>query len=316
MILPRDEVHLWYAVPESVEGEERQAAARALLTATEEEQRHRYRFERDRTLFLATRMLVRTTLSLYADVAPRDWRFTVGEHGRPEIGWPLTAPPLQFNLAQTNGLVVCAVGRGRPLGVDVENLSREAPIGLIDRVFAPSEAAAFHELPADLRTERFFEHWTLKESYVKARGLGLSLPLEQIAFRLFPERPPRVAFGPEITDEPDSWQFVQLRPTRWHTVALCVQAGEEHGITVVPRWEQASAAVTAAAPWRPAPSTKPDAVQKPPSVTTAERRKRFVDNDRRPVVMSPHQSAVSRAPQRDISTVPFAPGNWETSKSM
>jgi phosphopantetheinyl transferase len=96
--------------------------AETLMTPEEHERYRRFRFERDRRMFLATRALVRTVLTRYATtVAPGDWRFAAGEHGKPRIAGPAVEPAIHFNLSNTPGLVVCAISIAHEvLGVDAE----------------------------------------------------------------------------------------------------------------------------------------------------------------------------------------------------
>ena len=140
------------------------------MTADERARHMRFRFERDRRLFLATRLLVRTALSGDAQVVPGDWRFVADRSGKPHIESPAVTPALHFNLANTPGLVVvCAVSVAHELiGVDVERIDRADFIGLADRYFSVAEAAALGARAPAERPRRFFEDWTLKESYVKA----------------------------------------------------------------------------------------------------------------------------------------------------
>ena len=94
------------------------------------------------------------------------------------------------HLSNTTGLVVCAVSRDCVIGIDVENIARTLDADeLAPSVFAPAELADFRRSGLEDRRNRFFSYWTLKESYIKARGRGLSLPLDAFWFehwRLIP----------------------------------------------------------------------------------------------------------------------------------
>jgi 4'-phosphopantetheinyl transferase len=222
------QVDLWTCFYETASPEALVAYER-LLTPDERARQRRFHFERDRTMFLATRALARTALSAYADVAPADWRFALGTHGKPRIASPLPAAKLSFNLSNTSGLVICGVSLHEPLGVDAEDLHRAGEtLGIADRFFSPSEVRALRGLPAEQQRERFFALWTLKESYIKARGLGLSLPLDQFSFSFGGEDGEGgsidIAFDPRLADAPARWQFVTLRPSARHRVAVAVDA--------------------------------------------------------------------------------------------
>jgi 4'-phosphopantetheinyl transferase len=198
----------------------------SLMSDQERIRYKRYRFEKDRRLHLVARALVRTTLSRYADVEPMQWRFAANPYGRPEIEKGADIPPLRFNLAHTDGFVICGVALERDVGVDVENHERVAKTaGISKRFFSPLEYDDLSRLPREQRRERFFHYWTLKESFIKAHGLGLSLPLGRFSFHLSGRLPLRVSFDPRLEDDPDQWQFWLMQPTSRHSMAVSLKKG-------------------------------------------------------------------------------------------
>jgi 4'-phosphopantetheinyl transferase len=181
-------------------------------------------FEKDRRAFLLTRALVRTMLSRYAPLSPSEWRFITNVHGRPEIlDRPDAVPDLRFNISHTNGLIACAVTIGREVGVDVEHIGRHLTHDIAGRHFAPAEVADLRRLSDEEQRTVFYDYWTLKESYIKARGFGLALPLGDFAFKLNPPAPPTISFEPALKDDPGTWQFLQEWPTPTHRLALAVR---------------------------------------------------------------------------------------------
>ena len=181
----------------------------------------RFHFENDRHRYLITRALVRTVLSRYAPIAPKDWIFENTPYGRPQIAnrHPL-AKRLGFNVSHSKGLVVLMVGLDRAVGIDTESIARNAPLDVAERFFSPHEVASLQRLPRDAQAFRFWELWTFKESYIKARGMGLSLPLEQFSIELAVESTVAIAFD-GIADTPGAWQLWQYRPDPHHLVAVC-----------------------------------------------------------------------------------------------
>ena len=136
---------------------------------------------------------------------PEAWRFSVTGHGKPILANSPSALVPRFNLAHTAGLVACAFSRDFEVGIDVENRQRTVNLDVARRFFAPAEVAYLEQAPEDRREDIFLLFWTLKEAYIKARGLGLSLPLEQFAFTL--GDPPQIAFAPAMRDDPSCWRF-------------------------------------------------------------------------------------------------------------
>jgi 4'-phosphopantetheinyl transferase len=221
--LPPAEAHLWYERVDEAYDETRLRKWRSLLSPEELERHGRYAFEHGRLEYLVTRVLVRTVLGRYAGVSPVSLRFESNGYGRPEIVHPRLAPPLYFNLSNTHGLVVCLVSGAREGGVDVEDTTGgTAALGIADHFFAPSEVASLRLLHPLAQKERFFELWTLKEAYIKARGLGLALPLQQFAFELDGEGV-RIRIDPRLADDERSWQFQLLSLTPRHRVAVAIR---------------------------------------------------------------------------------------------
>jgi 4'-phosphopantetheinyl transferase len=219
------EIHLWLAFHDEINEESLLSAYRELLDDAEKEQEPRFYFARDRRRYLITRALVRTVLSRYIAVQPKEWVFSKNAYGRPDIvNAQARESCLLFNISHTHSLIVLAVTKSRALGVDVENFrARAAPIDVADRYFARQEVAALATMPPHQRQYRFFEYWTFKESYIKARGMGLSLPLDKFSFHYPDEHAVEIAIDPELGDEPARWQFWQLRPRPQYLVAICAE---------------------------------------------------------------------------------------------
>lgn len=220
-----DKAQLWFAFCDEIADEELLAAYRGLLTPDERQKETRFYFARDRHRYLITRALVRTVLSRYAAVRPQEWRFIPDQYGRPQIvNDDCTARRISFNLSHTDRLVVLGVTSERALGVDTEHVrARRADLQVAEHFFSADEVAQLRTTPPELQQVRFFEYWTLKESYIKARGLGLSLPLEQFGFDLSQPRGLRIRFHPPLSDEPSSWLFWLLRTGADHYVAVCAE---------------------------------------------------------------------------------------------
>ncbi len=234
--LPDDEVHVWYLLPDEIVEPGLIAAYEALLAPDERARRARYHFEHSRREYLLTRALCRATLSRYAPVAPAAWTFAKNEYGRPEIE-AAAHRGIRFNLSNTRGLIALAVTRDRDVGVDVEDPSRGGEtVAISDRFFSPLEVAALRALPEAAQDARFFTYWTLKEAYIKARGMGLAIPLDQFSFLVDDgaspsggapgHRPPiRVAFDPRLGDDASAWQFTDLALSPRHAAAAAVRRG-------------------------------------------------------------------------------------------
>jgi 4'-phosphopantetheinyl transferase len=198
------------------------AEYRAMLSEAERLQEQRFHFERDRRRYLLTRALVRCMLSRYSSVAPRDWTFTRNAYGRPRIAND-AAPAIEFNVSHTGDLIVLAIAGDCRLGVDCESLARGDCVSLAESYFAAPEVAALHALAPAGRQRRFLELWTLKESYIKARGMGLSIPLDEFSFDLS-DSDIALSVDASLDEAGARWQFMQFLAAPDHIAAVCVDA--------------------------------------------------------------------------------------------
>jgi 4'-phosphopantetheinyl transferase len=225
--LSETEVHLWYMFVSA--GCEPRLMKRLLPVLSPEERVAcgKFVFEKDRLQYLLAHSLLRQTLSQYAPVRATDWRFIAEDYGKPQIALPLDEP-LYFNLSHTEGLVACVVARQPLVGVDAEHLGRSGSLPEIARhFFAPAEVAYMEQHSPSEQHEIFFNIWTLKEAYIKARGLGLSLPLQEFAFELKPGQPPEITFSAAMNDSPERWQFETLRLGPQHIIAIAARRQAE-----------------------------------------------------------------------------------------
>jgi 4'-phosphopantetheinyl transferase len=227
MLRPND-IHIWFAFQDEILEDSLLLAYIDLMSPDEGEQQQRFYFAKHRHQYLVSRALVRTTLSRYTGIDPRDLYFFKNDYGRPEIIFKGTTIPLRFNLSHTDGLIACAVVLKDDIGMDVEKIDRRGiDLECADRYFSQKEVSDLHQVQEKSKRERFFDYWTLKESYIKARGMGLSIPLDQFSFHVSEHKPLRISFHPELYDNPSQWQFYLFKPTPNHRAALSVRSNNE-----------------------------------------------------------------------------------------
>jgi len=248
--LANNEIHIWMTKPQELLGnDELLSRYSTLLNAEEKVKQQRYKFAKDRHDALITRAFIRDLLSYYADIAPQDWLFDKGEKDKPEV---INAPlPLRFNISHTKNLIVCAVTLTDDIGIDVENTGRSNDVlAIAERYFSTQETSELFALPTEQQRGRFFDYWTLKESYIKAWGLGLAIPLADFSFAINDtvqvsniifdiKCDITLGFATHREDEPQIWRSWLLYPTKAidekqeHRIALSLrtQSAEGKGIT-------------------------------------------------------------------------------------
>ena len=180
--------------------------------------------------------LVRLGLSQAFPVRPNEWVFSRREDQRPFVLAPRGLPPFQFSLSHTSGLIALLVTSAAQGGVDAERMERTEDLPLVaSNICAPSELAALKLLSGAAWQERFFEFWTLKEAYAKARGPGPSLRWSDVAFEIEARRRVKVRFASEVAGQPAGWQFWRHRIRTGHMLAVALRGDPgDAGIALQP----------------------------------------------------------------------------------
>ncbi|MGJ5813652.1 4'-phosphopantetheinyl transferase family protein [Paludibaculum fermentans] len=208
--------------PEEVRDPDVLERFRASLSDDEQARIAKFIFEKDRHVRLVARGSLRQALSEHSGgVPPSEFRFRYNEFGKPFIEQPASLAGVAFNLSHCDGLIAILIAEGSEAGIDVELIRPMTDLFRVaQRFFAPPEVEDLHQTPEPARLERFFQYWTLKESYLKARGIGLSLGLNQFWFEL--DEGIRIRFSDGFDDAPERWRFHQQRVDPLHWLATAV----------------------------------------------------------------------------------------------
>jgi 4'-phosphopantetheinyl transferase len=218
--LTSDEVHVWRAALDAPAP--RLDAFAATLSADERERASRFYFERDRIRFTSARGILRDILARYLDADPRDLQFRYGAHGKPALNGAF-AGAVTFNVSHSGGLGLFAFSQRAELGVDIEQV-RPMPDGddIATRFFSPDEVACLRSLPPEVRNHAFFDCWARKESYLKALGDGLALPLDGFDVTFAPGEEPRLRVRGD-SRETMRWSITALAAPTGYAAALVTE---------------------------------------------------------------------------------------------
>ena len=206
----------------------------AILSADERNQARRFHRDEDRRLFVAARAFVRLALSRHFSIPPEEWFFTKDRNGKPLIAKPVILRSVHFSLSHTEGLIACLISLSAEAAVDVEKHQDGQALVLAARqVLSSTEHNSLSMSAGDAWASRFFAHWTLKEAYAKARGLGLSLPLSEISFELNPSEKISAHFGPGVDDDASGWLFWCCTSLPQHTLAIAAKRDRVQGFGLI-----------------------------------------------------------------------------------
>ncbi|HYE13092.1 MAG TPA: 4'-phosphopantetheinyl transferase superfamily protein [Pyrinomonadaceae bacterium] len=220
--LAEDDVHVW-RVPTDVAGSEVEALS-GLLSREERDRAARFRFKRDGDRFTVSRGRLRMLLSLYTGLEAGRIEFLTNEFGKPSLGGDAARAGLRFNAAHSHELALYAFARWREVGVDVERVREDFDCEAVAaNFFAPGEVEALRAPSARRGARAFFDCWTRKEAYVKARGEGLSRPLDSSEVSLEPGAAASLLRAGGDAVEAARWALFDLDAGEGYAAALVVE---------------------------------------------------------------------------------------------
>jgi 4'-phosphopantetheinyl transferase len=193
----------------------------ASLSADETQRAARFHFPADRDRFLIAHGCLRDVLSHYLRCEPDQLNFSTGEYGKPIL---LSDKYMNFNLSHSGDYALIAVTRERKVGIDVERIrQRVSHEGIARRYFSQGEISELVALPPEERRVAFFNGWARKEAYIKAHGLGLSLPLDSFDVSLTPNEAAILRATRPDQEESARWTLISLAVDPDYAGALAVE---------------------------------------------------------------------------------------------
>jgi 4'-phosphopantetheinyl transferase len=206
--LASDRIDVWRV---RLDEPERTQPATSVLSPDENARASRFHFERDREYFIRCRTALRYLLGDYCVMNAAEIRFDYGGGGKPRLASEQNARALEFNVSHSGSIALIAVGSGRRIGVDVEEIRLDVDTGaLAERFFSVREREGIRTLPEHLRVASFFACWTRKEAFLKATGEGLSFPLTDFSVSTQPDVPPQVEEIRGHTEAGKKWFLADL----------------------------------------------------------------------------------------------------------
>lgn len=160
-----------------------------LLSAHERTRASEFKRQEPRTNYVKTRGALRRLLGMYLRQHPAHVKIETAEFGKPFLASSADAG-LCFNASHSGTWALVAIGRGRRIGVDIEQVREDLDYSaLIQKYFAAEERAELAQRPSHDSLQAFFDCWTWKEAYLKATGKGLSTPLDSFVVSTRPGVP-------------------------------------------------------------------------------------------------------------------------------
>lgn len=219
------EVHVWNAHLDPPNAQTEQLTR--VLSEDERNRAGRFHFDKDRARFIYARSVLRVLLGRYLNVPPADVSFRYGRTGKPELSSAFHDTNLQFNLSHSHGQLLFAIARHCAIGVDIEMIRPETDIERIaERFFSFAETEQLRALTGLGKRAGFFNGWTRKEAYLKARGEGIGEGLNQFAVSLTPGKPAQLLFDRRDAGAVNRWSIHDLNTSSGFSAALVVERAD------------------------------------------------------------------------------------------
>ena len=166
-----------------------------------------------------SRGILRVLLGCYLGAAPESLAFGISPHGKPFLTCPQN-PPLAFNLAHSDGLLLVAIGGPEQVGIDVEKLDTAIDYSSIAGImFCDEEQQNLSHSQTPIQD--FYKLWTAKEAILKASGKGFAYPSDTFCVVISEEQVFIADYRAELAPG-SSWSIASFSPASGYAAALAV----------------------------------------------------------------------------------------------
>lgn len=231
-------IQLHYACLDLLNDKGFKAKACSWLSIEEWQRYQRFASVQQANQFLLARALLRSQLSKQVSgVSPEEWVFVADKNGKPRLADEFAHLNIHFNLSHSENLVALALSEGWELGVDIEYIPRPVfSMALANRYFAEAELVELKKLDGLQQSRQIAQLWTLKESLLKASGLGIRVSLSRLVMGFEYEKDLKLLLSPELNTTPlfqNEWlmSLFSLEPD--YSLALTIKAAASIGIPEV-----------------------------------------------------------------------------------
>ncbi len=183
------------------------------------------RHEKDKNRSLAAGLLLDHALDTYG-LQEKSVEYEIGEWGKPAFKY---YPEICFSLSHSGDYAVCTIG-DKPVGNDIERV-KEGRLKVADRFFAQEELSWLYEAGEEEQTQRMFRLWTMKESFVKAIGRGMTLPLQDFVIHM-DEESGRARVRHSV--DAKYYHMREYREIEGYCTAVCVQESADTSYSMIP----------------------------------------------------------------------------------
>ena len=197
-----------------------------LILSDEEIRRaEQFLFASGRQHYIRGRRILRILLGIYLNTPPQEVSFRYGRNLKPELAPRWSREKLNFNLSHSHGQLLVAIAKDLAVGVDIELVRSNIEIeSIAKRFFSSDEINQLTMLEGSDKRQGFFDAWTRKEAYLKAKSEGIGYGLDQFTVSLNPNQPARLLSDRRDPHALCRWDIRALAAAPGYVAALSFEA--------------------------------------------------------------------------------------------
>ena len=188
------------------------------LSSDEKERAKKFRFQGDQANYILGKSILRILVGKYLEQDPKSIEFNYNAYGKPELP---DGSGLKFNISHSGDLVLLGFNEIHPIGVDVEKIKIDFDVmEVAANYFSATELRSLRKVPHEDQKRAFYRCWTRKESFIKAKGLGVSFPLDKFSVSIDKDEEAQLIETNWEPNEKDQWQIYSFVPAKNYLAAI------------------------------------------------------------------------------------------------
>jgi 4'-phosphopantetheinyl transferase len=194
----------------------------SFLSKDEKERASRFKFYKDKRCYVVTKGVLRLLSGRYLNTDAKAIEFEYEKYGKPKLKHNTN---LNFNVSHSGDLAIIGFVHNHTIGVDIEKIKNDFDtFEIASSCFSKHEIDALHKISKQEQHKAFYRCWTRKEAFIKAKGSGLSFPLDEFSVSLESDLDADVVWTKWNTDEKDQWKLTSFIPSEDYIAATIVDS--------------------------------------------------------------------------------------------
>lgn len=192
-----------------------------ILSPSECQKVKSFRLEEEQNQFLISKALLKLILARYTGQTAQSIQLSYSINGKPYI---TNKSGVQFNLSHTGNALLIGFTKNVDIGVDIERVNRTVNFSkIIPLLYSEKELETFNSLKDNDKNDSFFKSWTCKEAFIKAKGSGLTFPINQLELSLLDGEKVKIQNTPWDFLEKEYWDIISFKYSNIYRFALAAK---------------------------------------------------------------------------------------------